>query len=329
MAWRLAESLKRLREQLNAAFPRRDKTSDGSIGDAAHASRNSDHNPWIFDGKQGVVSAIDIDEDLNDDLSLQSVIDAICKSKDPRVKYIIYEGRITVQGSELQKWKKYTGKNSHSHHAHISVHSDRKLYDDRSDWRIGVKVFAPPATEAATIEDPSDIPSGSSAASSSAPAQQLTENPQSLPQTGAFQPAAVSLPIVATPAVAVAQVTAETSTEKEVSGIQASTAGAVTFITTTLGGLISFLSGHGWQIIVGIAIFGGLFVVARFWFANREKERMSQEQREREQRAHEVQMAMLKSAMDPQLTTVAVVPQPMQNSEPQVAAPDLSAGGQV
>jgi hypothetical protein len=138
--WRLAEALKELKDEINARYPGRDKTSDGAIGDAAHASRSSDHNPWIWDPitKKHVVSAIDIDEDLTGSIhSLKTIIDAICKSRDPRVKYIIYEGQITVQGTQLQQWKRYTGKNSHSHHAHISVFPEKRLYDDRRPWSIG------------------------------------------------------------------------------------------------------------------------------------------------------------------------------------------------
>lgn len=147
MSWRIAESLKRLREQVNALHPGRDKTSDGGIGDEKHASRSSDHNPWVKDGKVGVVTAIDIDEDLGGNAKLQVIIDAICASKDKRVKYIIYEGRITVKGSNLQQWKKYTGPNRHDHHAHISVNSDKTNYDSIADWKLSGGVVAEPTTD--------------------------------------------------------------------------------------------------------------------------------------------------------------------------------------
>jgi LysM repeat protein len=142
MAYRKAKSLDTLLAQINSAFPSRDKTSDGWIGDAAHASRKSDHNPWVKDGNMGVVTAIDIDEDLNSPVKLQNVIDAICISRDPRVKYIIYEGRITVKGSNLQAWKRYAGTNAHKHHAHISVNSDKKSYDDPRPWAIENQIVA-------------------------------------------------------------------------------------------------------------------------------------------------------------------------------------------
>jgi murein L,D-transpeptidase YcbB/YkuD len=150
MSWRLAESLKPLRAQINAAFPNRDKASDGSIGDARHSARTSDHNP----NDARVVCAIDTDEDLSHTIhSIEAIVSAIRASKDPRVNYIIYENRITVRGSNLQQWKPYTGENPHDHHFHISVKQDPRLYDDPRPWDIGVGIAQPdlasPATEPA------------------------------------------------------------------------------------------------------------------------------------------------------------------------------------
>ncbi len=58
MSWRLAYSLTTLRAECNAAAPNRRKHNDGDIGDAAHASRVSRHNPY-----RGVVTALDITHD--------------------------------------------------------------------------------------------------------------------------------------------------------------------------------------------------------------------------------------------------------------------------
>ncbi len=153
MSWRLAESLKTLRAQINAAFPNRDKSSDGSIGDTAHASRKSDHNP----NGAGVVCAIDTDEDLSPTIhSIENIVSAIRASKDPRVKYIIYERRITKQGSNLQEWTTYTGPSPHDHHFHISVKQDPHLYDDPRPWDIGAGIAQPDLASTATEPAPDD-----------------------------------------------------------------------------------------------------------------------------------------------------------------------------
>ena len=164
MSWRLAKSLVKLREQINAAYPERDKSSDGSIGDRAHRRRKSDHNP----NEYGVVCAIDIDEDLSPTIhSVEHIVNAIRASKDPRVKYMIYEGRITREGSKLQQWKRYTGPNSHSHHLHVSVYSTPRLADDDSVWNIGSAAVASPApNKSGAPSDASDVLSETDATSS-------------------------------------------------------------------------------------------------------------------------------------------------------------------
>lgn len=148
MSWRVAESLKTLRRQINDAFPDRDKTSDGSIGDTAHSARKSDHNP----NAAGVVTAIDVDENIAGPNSEASgIVAALQASRDPRIKYIIYEKRITVPG-DITRWKPYTGPSPHDHHFHISVASDPRLYDDPRPWQI--------SSTAAPAESPSLADSG-------------------------------------------------------------------------------------------------------------------------------------------------------------------------
>lgn len=129
MAWRLAKSLEKLRSQVNAAAPNRDKSADGTIGDAAHSSRASDHNPT----PAGVVCAIDITHDPKGGLDSYALADTLRASGDKRIKYIISNKKIADPG---QPWRKYTGKNSHSQHVHVSVKSD--IADDASEWQIGL-----------------------------------------------------------------------------------------------------------------------------------------------------------------------------------------------
>ena len=91
MAWRVAESLLRLREQIDAEWPDRNKAADGTIGDAAHASSDSDHNPHVQDGGTGVVTALDITHDPAYGCDCHDIVAAIVDSRDLRLKYLILE----------------------------------------------------------------------------------------------------------------------------------------------------------------------------------------------------------------------------------------------
>lgn len=127
MNWRLAKSLVTLRDQYNSEYPGRSKVSDGTIGDAAHAARQSDHNP----DKNGIVRALDITHDPKHGLDIAVEAQRLVDSGDPRLYYVIANGRIW--GWPTKKWSKYTGENQHFHHMHISVNA---LGDDPESWRI-------------------------------------------------------------------------------------------------------------------------------------------------------------------------------------------------
>lgn len=127
MAWRTAKSLDVLRAQINAEFPGRDKSADGTIGDEAHSSRASDHNP----NSARVVCAMDITHDPAHGLDAGKVADTLRLSGDPRIKYVISNRRIANSG---KPWRKYTGSNPHDHHFHVSVHGN---YDSTAPWEIG------------------------------------------------------------------------------------------------------------------------------------------------------------------------------------------------
>lgn len=113
MSYFLAPSLVSLRNEINAANPGRDKTSDGWVGDASHAARVSDHNPDYSAG--GIVRAIDVDVDGAPPDHLIAV--AI---RDPRVEYVISRRKIYERGRGFAPIY-YSGTNAHDHHTHISI----------------------------------------------------------------------------------------------------------------------------------------------------------------------------------------------------------------
>src|SRR5437660_11202884 len=125
MAWRLAKCLETLRTEVNAKWPNRHKDSDGTIGDESHQGRESDHNPWVQDGAMGVVTAMDITHDPANGLDSEQLAEALRKSKDPRIKYIISNRKIASSETSPWDWRPYTGANPHNHHVHISVKSDK------------------------------------------------------------------------------------------------------------------------------------------------------------------------------------------------------------
>ena len=142
LPWRVAEALKRLRAQVNELAPRRSKTSDGSVGDAAHQSRSSDHNPHIRDAGVGVVSAIDITHDPAGGCDAHRIAASLVSNRDARIKYIIWNKRIVASypagGSAAWVWRPYSGRNGHTHHVHISVLADKPNYDSARDWSVSV-----------------------------------------------------------------------------------------------------------------------------------------------------------------------------------------------
>lgn len=131
--WFVAPSLNSLLASVNVEFPNRDKSSDGSIGDASHAARASEHNPcWTCTGYQyGIVRARDFDiDDGNPGRDLRKEILASCIGH-PAVWYVISNGVIY---SRTHNWeaRAYTGPNGHFHHVHVSINKDERSAKDLS-----------------------------------------------------------------------------------------------------------------------------------------------------------------------------------------------------
>ncbi len=123
MSWRLARSIVQLQRELDVRWPDRVKP-DWTIGDADHKGRPSDHNP----NEVGVVTAIDVRSHMAE------LADLLIRSKDPRIKYVIFDGRIFSSTVAPWRWRPYVGSNPHRTHLHLSVDGP---YDDVSPWGIG------------------------------------------------------------------------------------------------------------------------------------------------------------------------------------------------
>ncbi|MGC4769193.1 hypothetical protein ACLQ25_09460 [Micromonospora sp. DT44] len=147
MAWVVAPNIKALFASVNKLAPARDKTSDGTIGDLAHSTGVSGHNP---DDTAGVraersdsdttpeVRAGDIDRDLRIDHipgdDMEAVVQKVVRTPALRRRliYVIYNRRIWSASSGWAQ-QPYSGSNPHDHHAHFS--GDPAYDNDGSPWR--------------------------------------------------------------------------------------------------------------------------------------------------------------------------------------------------
>lgn len=126
--WYLNTALTGFRNAVNAAYPYRDKGSDGTIGDSAHSSRTSDHNA----DPDGSVDAWDMDVEVNgrgkpakaDVEALKAVFEA-----HPSSAYWIHNDQISFRS---EGWKRrsysYAGpdRNRHTQHVHWNTRSSHE-----------------------------------------------------------------------------------------------------------------------------------------------------------------------------------------------------------
>ena len=143
MGWRNTAAALKLRDQIDARWPNRDTRSDGTIGDPAHAARESDHNP----DRRGWVHAIDIDADLDprDQYAaerLASQLIAYARSGvvgSERLKYVVFRNRIASGTYADSFWTWRSGAYGHEHHIHVSFTEDA----ERDGSPFPLPVFLP------------------------------------------------------------------------------------------------------------------------------------------------------------------------------------------
>lgn len=127
MSWHLAPALDQLRAEVNALWPNRSKASDGTIGDAAHSARTSDHNP----NARRSVNAIDITASGIDTGKLINAAKA-----HPSVRYIIHRGRIMNRDIGNFQSRHYGGSNPHNTHVHISIYQSATAERRTQSWGL-------------------------------------------------------------------------------------------------------------------------------------------------------------------------------------------------
>jgi hypothetical protein len=141
---RLAKSLIKLIDQVDHDFPSRDRHNDGTIGDEAHRQRDSDHNPQIKDDSMGVVTALDVTHDPAAGFDARVFADSLRAAKDPRIKYVIFNGQIFSSTMSPWIWRdRNKGPGDHSEHVHISVVADPARFDDEAPWPFDLSGAVP------------------------------------------------------------------------------------------------------------------------------------------------------------------------------------------
>lgn len=146
-SWVLIPCLKQLFDDFDDAYPGRDHTTDGSVGDDAHSGSSSDHNPdesgntpHEDSDSKNEVHAIDVDKDLGGGGSMEDEVQGIlarCRSgEEDRLHYIIFNCRIWEESNDWRE-RDYTGSNRHDKHAHFSACYETDRESDTSSWGIG------------------------------------------------------------------------------------------------------------------------------------------------------------------------------------------------
>ena len=147
MTWHLAPPLVTLFGQVDAKFPNRSKTSDGTLGDPAHRARKSDHNP----DADGSVNAGDFTHDPDDGLDCRQFSRELAASGDNRIRYVIFNRRIW---QPVIGWSGYGGDNPHDKHCHVSI--EKPHANDTTEWFEGWLYDLPPLVTP-VLEDPDMI----------------------------------------------------------------------------------------------------------------------------------------------------------------------------
>lgn len=126
-SWHVAPSLVRLKSEINGRWAKRDRTTDGSIGNSAHCPGVSDHCP----NSRRSVNALDIDRDgINASWLVAQCI------KHPSTQYVIFNRTIWSRTYGF-KPRKYYGDSPHTEHVHVSIRQTTTAENSVRAWFSG------------------------------------------------------------------------------------------------------------------------------------------------------------------------------------------------
>ena len=158
MAWISSPSIAAFLGQATVLWPHRSTASDGTIGDASHANRRSDHNPDDYPGvvderdadRKREVHAVDLTHDplhgVDCERLSEQIRQRVLAGDEKRVAYIIFAGRI-FNPDVSREWRPYSGSNPHDKHMHVSIRYTNAAENDVSPW------FPPPPEPSAPAQE--------------------------------------------------------------------------------------------------------------------------------------------------------------------------------
>lgn len=130
VTWYVNPAISSWREFVNKKYPKRNKASDGTIGDTRHAASVSEHNP----DKDGTVDAWDMDvnllgsSDQDGNAAEDAAVEALKREfeKQPWAQLWIHNSKIANRDVGNWKVRPYSGPNKHDHHVHFQSRQSKE-----------------------------------------------------------------------------------------------------------------------------------------------------------------------------------------------------------